>query len=184
MSQGQTDPRDYYAILGADEETAARDLDRLYKRKAARFHPDKGGSEEEMKSLNEAYGILRDETSRRAYDATRHRSTAETFAPVVAPPAQEVGVFGHFLSAFLCLLLGSFLMVLVRSQWIWFLWPLGILAALVMLFGLLIARSALKYSAANFKIPLRGHATLQEVVFWTIAASSGYVLYRLLAAVG
>src|SRR6185369_14651270 len=31
-------------------------------------HPDRGGSEEQMKSLNEAYGVLKNSTSRRAYD--------------------------------------------------------------------------------------------------------------------
>lgn len=46
--------KDYYEILGADERASRSDLERLYKRMAARLHPDKGGNEEEMKSLNEA----------------------------------------------------------------------------------------------------------------------------------
>ncbi len=57
MSQPDSQ-KDYYEILGANESTSARDLERLYKRMAARRHPDKGGSEEEMKTLNEAYGVL------------------------------------------------------------------------------------------------------------------------------
>jgi len=35
--------KDYYAILGADERTSQGDLERLYKRMAARRHPDRGG---------------------------------------------------------------------------------------------------------------------------------------------
>jgi curved DNA-binding protein CbpA len=184
MTQRKPEGRDYYDILGADEYTSARDLDRLYKRKAAHFHPDKGGSEEAMKSLNEAYGVLRNETTRQAYDANRQQSASGSFMTIATPAARDIGVFGHFLTAFLCLMLGFFLMVLVRSQWIWFLWPLAILAMFVMLFGVLMARSALKYSAANFRNPLRGHATVQEVVFWTMVASSGYLLYLVLSAVG
>jgi hypothetical protein len=184
MTRRRTEGRDYYDILGADEQTPAPDLDRLYKRKAARFHPDRGGSEEEMKSLNEAYGVLRNETKRRAYDANRQQTAPESFVTASAPAARDIGTFGHCLSAFLCLLLGSFLMVVVRSQWIWFLWPLAILAMFVMLFGVLLARIALRYSAANFKTPLRGHLMLQEVIFWTIVVGASYLLYLVFTAVG
>lgn len=184
MSQRRTDNRDYYDILGADENTSGRDLDRLYKRKAARFHPDIGGTEEEMKSLNEAYAVLKDQNSRRAYDANRQPPQTQQFAPVVTPTARDTGAFGHFLSAFLCLLLGFSLLVLLRSQWFWFLWPLAILAVFVVLFGVLMARSALKYSVSNFKNPLRGHTKLQELLFWTLVASSSYVVYLVLLAVG
>lgn len=183
MSQRRSKQPDYYEILGADENTSARDLDRLYKRKAARFHPDKGGNEEEMKSLNEAYGVLRDESSRRAYDENRHQSTPSTFAPIAAPVARDVGAFGHFLSAFLCLLLGFFLMVLVSTQWFWFLWPLAVLAVFVILFGVMLARSALMNAAARLPAPMRGHAKIQEVLFWMIVATSSYVLYLVLEAV-
>ena len=68
MSQSDS-KKDYYAIIGADERATSRDLERLYnKRKAAHLHPDRGGSEEDMKALNEAYGVLKDETARREYD--------------------------------------------------------------------------------------------------------------------
>ena len=46
MSQTNSQ-KDYYEILGANERTSPRDLERLYKRMAARRHPDKGGTEEE-----------------------------------------------------------------------------------------------------------------------------------------
>lgn len=184
MSQRRTERPDYYDLLGADENTSARDLDRLYKRRAARLHPDKGGSEEQMKFLNEAYGILKNETARRAYDELRRQPERHPSAQVAAPAAREIGVFGHFLSAFLCMLLGSFLIVLVRSQWFWFLWPLAILAIFVFLFGVFMARSALRYSVANTRNPLRGHGKLQELVFWTIVASSSYGVYLVLLAVG
>ena len=47
--------KDYYAILGADENSSPRDIERLYKRLARKRHPDRGGTDDEMKVLNEAY---------------------------------------------------------------------------------------------------------------------------------
>jgi hypothetical protein len=177
--------RDYYEILGADERASRRDLDRLYKRMAARRHPDKGGSEEDMKSLNEAYRVLKDEQTRKEYDAKRFEPAAAAFVPLSAPAAQNVGLMGHCLSAFFCLLVGLFLLFLVRFQWIWFLWPLSILAVFVIFFGIIMARNALR--AANASLPvsnwLRRHGRLQEAAFWTAVVASGYGVYLLMTAI-
>ena len=176
--------KDYYGILGADERTSGRDLERLYKHKAAYHHPDRGGSEEEMKSLNEAYHVLKDEAMRREYDVQR-RKVPVPFIPVSAPPAQDIGVFGRCLSAFLSLLIGLFLLFLVRFQWIWFLWPLAILAVFVILSGVIMARSAMV--ALNASLPLtnrlRRHTLMQEAIFWTVVGGVGYGVYLLLTAV-
>ena len=59
---------------------------------------------------------------------------------------------GHCLSALLCLIAGLFLLLLVRFQWIWFLWPLAILALFVLGFGVLLARSAMV--AVNASLPV------------------------------
>jgi hypothetical protein len=176
--------KDYYGILGADERTSRRDLERLYKHKAAYRHPDRGGSEEDMKSLNEAYHVLKDEAMRREYDAQRRKVDVK-FIPVPAPAAQDIGVFGRCLSAFLCLLIGLFLLFLVRFQWIWFLWPLAILAVFVILSGVIMARGAMV--ALNASLPLtnrlRRHTLLQEAIFWTVVGGGGYGVYLLLTAV-
>lgn len=178
--------KDYYAILGADEGTNRHDLERLYKRKAARLHPDRGGSEEEMKSLNEAYGVLKDETSRRDYDLKRAKPQATTYERVSAPAAKDIGLFGHFLSAFLCLLLGLSLLFLVRFQWFWFLWPLVILSVFVILFGVLMAHSAMVAANASLPVnnPVRRHRSVQEAMFWSAVAVGGYGVYLLLTSVG
>lgn len=184
----QFDPgKDYYAVMGADEGASRPDIDRLYKRLAAHLHPDRGGSEEEMKSLNEAYGILKDETTRRDYDAQRRKpkSSAAVFRPTSTPPARDIGVFGHCLSAFLCLLVGLFLLFLVRSQWIWFLWPLAVLALSVIFFGLMMARSAMVALNASLPVshPIRRHTLVQEAMFWIVAAAGGYGVYLLFISV-
>lgn len=177
--------KDYYEILGASERTPSRELERLYKRMAARRHPDKGGTEEDMKSLNEAYSVLRNKETRHEYDAQRRRRPAAVFVPVSAPTARDVGLLGQGLSAFFCLFIGFFLLLLVRSQWIWFLWPLGILAILVILFGVVMARSLMRALNASLPIsnPLRRHTRVQEAIFWCVIVASGYGVYLLLSAV-
>jgi len=178
--------KDYYAIIGATEETTRRDLERLYKRRAAELHPDRGGSEEGMKSLNEAYWVLKDETLRRDYDSKRRKRMPVIRTRTSAPAAQEIGLFGHFLSAFLCLLLGLFLLILVRFQWIWFLWPLVILALFVILFGVLMAHSAMIAVSESLPSghPLRRFRKVQEMMFWVAVIAAGYGVYLVLINVG
>lgn len=177
--------KDYYEILGADERTSRRDLERLYKRMAATRHPDKGGSEEEMKSLNEAYDVLRNEETRQEYDAQRAKPVNLDFSPVSSPTAQDVGLMGQGLSAFFCLLIGLFLLFLVRIQWIRFLWPLAVLAVMVILLGVVMVRNALR--AFNASLPVsnrfRRHTRLQEGIFWTLVVMSWYGIYLLLSAI-
>ena len=178
--------KDYYAILGADEDTNRRDLHRLYKLRAARLHPDRGGNEESMKSLNEAYWVLKDETTRREYDRQRQKPSGPARVRTSTPAAKDIGLFGHFLSAFLCLLLGLFLLMLVRFQWIWFLWPLAILAAFVILFGVLLTHSAMLSASASLPInhPIRRYRSAQETMFWLAVGVAGYGVYLLLTSVG
>ncbi len=170
--------------MGVDKDAPQVDIERQTKRAAAQHHPDRAGNEERMKSLNEAYGVLRDKSLRSAYDATRQRPAAgrRGFTPVTTPTAPDVGVLGHLLSAGLCLIAGVFLLLLVRFQWIFFLWPLGLLGLAVLGFGVLLARSAMV--AVNDSLPhtnrFKRHTRLQEAAFWTVIVSGGYGLYVLM----
>ena len=178
--------KDYYSIIGADEGTDRQDLERLYKRRAAKLHPDRGGSEEAMKLLNEAYVVLKDAKMRNEYDLQRHNPKTASNERVSAPPAKDIGIFGHFLSAFLCLLLGLTLLFLVRFQWFWFLWPLVILAVFVILFGVLMAHSAMVAANASLPVnnPVKRFRSAQEAMFWTAVVAAGYGVYLLLTSVG
>ncbi|HSE32437.1 MAG TPA: J domain-containing protein [Pyrinomonadaceae bacterium] len=174
--------KDYYDVLGVSEYATREEIDRQYKREAHKHHPDRGGSEERMKSLNEAYGVLKDASIRQTYDLGRQKTARERpFVPVSTPTARDIGVFGHVLSASLCLLAGIFLLMLVRFQWIWFLWPLAILAVFVIGFGVLMARSAMV--AVNASLPttnrFRRHTRFQELVFWSVVLMSIYGIYIL-----
>ena len=180
MSQFDSN-KDYYGVLGVDKDASQVEIDRQYKREAAKHHPDRGGSEERMKSLNEAYGVLKDKSLRSSYDAVRRPRPADPqgFVPVTTPTARDVGVLGHCLSAMLCLIGGVFLLLLVRFQWFWFLWPLAILALMILGFGIMLARSAMV--AVNDSLPvsnrLKRHTRIQEVAFWAVIVSGAYGLY-------
>ena len=183
MSQFDSN-KDYYGVLGVDKHASQVEIERQFKRQAAKHHPDRGGSEERMKSLNEAYGVLKDHHLRSSYDALRpRRVTPQGFTPVTTPTARDVGVLGHCLSALMCLVAGVFLLLLVRFQWMFFLWPLAILALLVLGFGVLLARSAMV--AVDASLPstnrLKGHSRIQEAAFWTVVVSSCYGLYLLMS---
>jgi DnaJ domain len=174
--------KDYYGVLGVSEDASRAEIDRQYRLEAHKHHPDRGGNEERMKALNEAYRILKDTESRSTYDLSRVVPTPRhAFVPASAPAARDVGVFGHALSALLCLLAGFFLLFLVRFQWIWFLWPLAILAVFVLGFGVLMAHSAML--AANASLPIgnrfRRYTKLQEIAFWLVVVSSVYGIYVL-----
>ena len=182
MSQFDSN-KDYYGVLGVDKHASQIEIERQYKRQASKHHPDRGGNEEQMKSLNEAYRVLKDKSLRNSYDETQYAPARHGgFTPVATPTARDVGVFGHCLSAGLCLFAGAFLLLLVRYQWMMFLWPLVILALFVLGFGVMLARSAMV--AVNDSLPVtnpfKRHTKVQEVAFWTAIVSGGYGLYVLM----
>lgn len=62
--------RDLYDILGVPRDAKPRDLKAAYRKRAAAAHPDKGGSDEELQAINEAWETLSDPEKRRRYDET------------------------------------------------------------------------------------------------------------------
>ena len=183
----QFDPKkNYYQVLGADDNASRLDIELLYRRLAHQRHPDRGGSEKAMKALNEAYAVLHDDATRKDYDKQRKRPrTAMTTHINTAPPAREVGGYGQGLNALACLATGFILLMLVRFNGLWFLWPLGILALGVMLFGVMIAHSAVRSARESLRPshPARRFRTVQELAFWTMVVGAGYGLYLILTAV-
>jgi uncharacterized membrane protein YozB (DUF420 family) len=66
-----------------------------------------------------------------------------------------------------------------------FLWPLALLAVFIILFGVVMARSAMRAFNASLpgSNPLRRYARVQEAVFWSVVIMSGYGVYLLLTAI-
>jgi hypothetical protein len=85
----------------------------------------------------------------------------------------------------MCLALGSLLLLLVHFNGLWFLWPLSILAAGVIMFGVMIAHSAMSNARARSRPnhPLRRLRAVQEVMFWLVVAAGGFGLYIILTRV-
>jgi hypothetical protein len=63
---------DYYAVLGISRGASTEDIVLAYRSLVRRWHPDLNpgvaGAEEQLKRLNEAYGVLRSASSRARYD--------------------------------------------------------------------------------------------------------------------
>ncbi|MCF3110253.1 J domain-containing protein [Niabella sp. CC-SYL272] len=73
--------KDYYRILDVPELATPEELRASYRRLAKRYHPDKNPDNpeagEHFKSINEAYEILGDPTTRSVYDSYRTRQKQE-----------------------------------------------------------------------------------------------------------
>jgi hypothetical protein len=181
--------RDHYTTLGAGRDEARDEIERRYKRLARTHHPDRGGDEEEMKAINEAWRVLGNEDSRRDYDDARPRrqprAAYESHTPVSSPSAHADPLSGRIVGAFVCLFVGLVLLFLVKAHYVMFLWPLALLALGVVAFGILMAHGALMFAREQVPgaHPLRRLVWAQEVFFWACVLSGGYVVYLLLRAV-
>jgi molecular chaperone DnaJ len=61
--------KDYYKILGVQKNSDQEEIKKAYYKLAHKFHPDKGGGDEEkFKEINEAYQVLGDKEKRAQYD--------------------------------------------------------------------------------------------------------------------
>ena len=177
--------RDYYEILGARKDASSHEIERLYKREARKRHPDRGGAEDDMKALNEAYSVLRDANARRAYDHSRRKAKVARHEVHSAPAASEVGVYGQLLSALLAIALGLMLLLLVRFNGLWFLWPLSILAVGVIVFGIMLLHSSMQNARRLLPTthPVRRFTAIQEIAFWVAVIGGGVGVYLLIASI-
>jgi curved DNA-binding protein CbpA len=190
--------KDYYAELGIGENASKDDLDRAYRGEARKRHPDGGGSEEEMKSLNEAHDILSDPETRKSYDAERRPKRAVYASPVAFDPeaASKAGTLGIpvadpdfaglVMGAMACFGLGIPLLLLVEMQWMFFLWPLRIMALGALAVGVYLSHSALLIKRRKLRKAGRGDSrklvVIRELLFWLIATGTiGALLVALYA---
>jgi len=72
-------PKDYYGVLGVDEDATPQEIRSAYRRRAKECHPDCADvGSAPFRALQEAYEILSDPSLRQAYD----RQQAESRLPV------------------------------------------------------------------------------------------------------
>ncbi len=71
----QANPKkDYYEILGVDEDADQERIKKAYKKLAQKYHPDRSDdpdAEETFKEIGEAYAVLSDPEKRQKYDQFR-----------------------------------------------------------------------------------------------------------------
>lgn len=70
--------KDYYKIMGVNEDASDKDIKMAYRRLARKYHPDiskEPDAEERFKEMGEAYEVLKDPTKRAEYDKFRKIKT-------------------------------------------------------------------------------------------------------------
>ena len=66
--KGPVDNKGLYKLLGVEKTATQSELKKAFFKLARKKHPDKGGDAKEFQIINQAYDILKNEDSRKAYD--------------------------------------------------------------------------------------------------------------------
>ena len=76
---------DYYAILEVSSSASTSEIKKSYRRLARLHHPDlnQDARDTQIKRLNEAYEVLRDQKKRAAYDMQRREKQQQAEAAFV-----------------------------------------------------------------------------------------------------
>jgi DnaJ domain len=179
--------KDYYSILGAAKTASQEEIEHLYKRLAMRHHPDRGGDAEEMKAINEAYRVLGNAAKRRAYHSRQQQidDTLSAVEPPMSPPSALMPdtVSGRLVRALFFLLAGLVFLFLVRIYYIRFMWPIFVVAAFVVIFGVWKVHAVMVFAQNRLapSHPVCRYQWIQEIVFWFLVCGGTYGIYHLMS---
>ena len=65
------DSKTFYDVLGVKRDASKSDIQKAFRKLAAKYHPDRGGDEAKFKEIGEAYAVLSNDEDRKRYDAIR-----------------------------------------------------------------------------------------------------------------
>lgn len=68
--------KDFYKILGVNDNASQFEIKKAYRKLAVQHHPDKGGDESKFKEISEAFNVIGDEQKREQYDRSRQNPFA------------------------------------------------------------------------------------------------------------
>ncbi|MFA4916923.1 MAG: DnaJ C-terminal domain-containing protein [Syntrophales bacterium] len=75
---------DYYKILGVDKKADDKEIKKVYRKLALKYHPDKNPdnkeAEEKFKKISEAYAVLSDHEKRQQYDSFGSDAFSQRFS--------------------------------------------------------------------------------------------------------
>ena len=90
--------KNYYDILGVDEDSTSADITKAYKNLAKKHHPDRGGDQAKFQEINEAHDTLKNSQKRHDYDTMRKFGGTGTGGG--QHPFFNEDIFGDFFSGF------------------------------------------------------------------------------------
>jgi DnaJ family protein A protein 2 len=67
-SPGDVDNKEFYEILGVEQNASQDEVKKAYRKKVIKAHPDKGGDPEDFKKLQAAYEVISSPEKREIYD--------------------------------------------------------------------------------------------------------------------
>ena len=90
--------KNYYDVLGVNEQSTSADITKAFKDLAKKHHPDRGGDETKFKEINEAHNTLKNSQKRHDYDTMRKFGGRGTGGG--QHPFFNEDIFGEFFSGF------------------------------------------------------------------------------------
>ena len=184
--------KNYYKVLSVRDDATQAEIERMYRRQAVRLHPDRGGSEEAMKALNEAHTILRDPATRLAYDVARREGVGGRVEPRTrtspsfsrgprarhSPARTEADFVGRVIASFTFLGISLLFFFLVEAQWMFFLWPLRVMALGMIGVGVYYSHTAFKLKQQRLRSKYFRQAG--AAAFWLVVAGAAYLLFSVM----
>ena len=89
--------KNYYDVLGVNEDSTSADITKAYKNLAKKHHTDRGGDLTKFQEINEAHDTLKNSQKRHDYDTMRKFGSSGTGGQ---HPFFNEDIFGDFFSGF------------------------------------------------------------------------------------
>ena len=89
--------KNYYDVLGVNEQSTSADITKAFKELAKKHHPDRGGDKDKFQEISKAHDTLKNSQKRHDYDTMRKFGSSSTGGQ---HPFFNEDIFGDFFSGF------------------------------------------------------------------------------------